>query len=79
MTPTSSPELLAAIEAAIEAVEDPAILTIDTLHGTCIQAGGLIACVVDFLESNDTDPELLGLAKAADRIIDLLIQTAEIY
>lgn len=75
MTLTASPELLA----AIEAVENPSTITIDSLHNTCIQAGGLIACVVDFLESNDTDPELLGLAKAADRIVDLLIQTAEIY
>lgn len=72
---TASAELLA----AIDAVEDPGTLTIDNLHDTCIQAGGLIARVVDFLETNDVDPELLGLAKSADRIVDLLIQTAEIY
>lgn len=63
--------------AAIDNIDDPSPFTAEQLPDACIQAASLIARVVDFLEDSGADPVLLGLAIAADQVLDTLIQYQE--
>lgn len=63
--------------AAIDDVDAPSSLSPDQIPGHCVLAASLIAQVVDALEESNHSCELLGVARAADRILDLLIQIAE--
>lgn len=63
--------------AAIDQVDIPEPVRADQIPGHCVLAASLIAQVVDYLEESDRSPELLGAARAADRVLDLLVQLTE--